>query len=123
VKATSTYKIHSASTLSGYRVRNEKNEDLGTIEELMIDAASGRVAYAVLCFGGFLGHCDKLFAIPWSLFTLRTEDRVFTLNIDRETLAQAPGFDANEWPDFSDESWSREIHSYYGHPPYWALAS
>ena len=117
------YKVHSASTLSGYRVRNEKNEDLGTIEELMIDAVSGRVAYGVLCFGGFLGKCDKLFAIPWSLFKLKAEDRVFVLDVERETLENAPGFDADEWPDFGDEGWNRAIHSYYGHQPSWALAS
>lgn len=117
------YKVQSASTLEGFRVRSRDNQDLGTIEELMIDPASGRVAYAVLCFGGFLGFGDKLFAVPWGMFKLKPEDRVFVLDVDRDVLENAPGFDADDWPDFGDEHWGAEIHTYYGRQPYWSFSS
>lgn len=116
-------KVQSASTLTGYRVRNEKNDDLGTVEELMIDPASGRVAYAVLSFGGFLGFGDKLFAVPWSLLSLRDEDRVFVLNADPGMLQSAPAFDSEQWPDFADERWGTELHAHYGRQPYWVFGT
>jgi sporulation protein YlmC with PRC-barrel domain len=65
----------AADTLTGDKVVNLQNEDLGTIEHLMIDLATGRVAYEVLSFGGFLGKGDKLFAIPWSALALNTVEK------------------------------------------------
>src|SRR6266545_4609381 len=63
-------RVMGASTLTGDSVRNPAGEDLGKIEEIMIDVPTGRVAYAVLSFGGFLGLGDKLFAVPWGNLTL-----------------------------------------------------
>ena len=63
-------KILAADTLTGDAVVNREKEDLGKIEHLMIDVETGRVAYAVLSFGGFLGIGDKLFAIPWSALAI-----------------------------------------------------
>jgi len=60
----------SASTLIGNEVRNREGEDLGRIEDFMMDRETGRVAYAVLSFGGFLGVGNKLFAVPWDAFTI-----------------------------------------------------
>ena len=106
-------KILSASTLAGYRVRSPENGDLGTVEEIMIDPRTGRLAFAVLCFGGTLGLGDKLFAIPWTLLRLNTADRVLVLGCDCARLQGAPAFDQDDWPDFGDEGWEREIHEYY----------
>ena len=106
--------VVSASTLTGYRVRSPENDDLGTIEEIMIDPRSGRLAFAVLCFGGALGLGDKLFAIPWNLLRLDTDERVLVLVCECERLHGAPAFDQDDWPDFGDESWERQIHDYYG---------
>jgi sporulation protein YlmC with PRC-barrel domain len=61
-------RVLSASTLEGDKVTNAEGENLGEVKELMIDLESGRVAYAVLEFGGFLGLGDKLFAVPWEAF-------------------------------------------------------
>lgn len=106
--------VVSASTLAGYRVRSSENHDLGTVEEIMIDARTGRLAFAVLCFGGTLGLGDKLFAIPWNLLRLNTEERALVLGCDCARLQGAPAFDQDDWPDFGDESWERRIHDYYG---------
>jgi len=112
-------RVLSASTLSGDRVVNAEGDDIGKIDEIMIDVPTGRVAYAVLSFGGFLGMGDKLFAIPWSRLTLDEDNQVFLLDLDRETLEKAPGFDKNDWPDMADQSWGSRIYTYYDSEPYW----
>ncbi|HEY3354031.1 MAG TPA: PRC-barrel domain-containing protein [Polyangia bacterium] len=112
-------RVLAASRLAGDRVRNAAGEDLGTIEELMIDITNGRVAYAVLAFGGFLGIGDKLFAIPWSALSLDEERRHFVLNVERSILEKAPGFNKDDWPDMADVRWGTQIFSHYGYRPYW----
>jgi len=109
----------SASTLTGDSVVNLQNESLGKIEHIMLDLASGRVAYAVLSFGGFLGMGDKLFAIPWSSLTVDTENKQLVLNIDKKLLDNAPGFDNEHWPNMADRTWATGINKYYGARPYW----
>jgi sporulation protein YlmC with PRC-barrel domain len=111
--------VLAASTLAGDSVRNAAGEDLGKIDEIMIDIPSGRVAYAVLSFGGFLGMGNKLFAVPWSALKVDEDEKCFILNVDRRTIEQAPGFDKDNWPDMSDTSFGTEISSYYKVSPYW----
>jgi hypothetical protein len=86
----------------------------------MIDVPSGRVAYAVLSSGGFLGIGDKLFAIPWQALTLDTDNECFVLDVDKERLENAPGFDKDHWPSMADQRWASDLHTYYGTRPYWA---
>jgi sporulation protein YlmC with PRC-barrel domain len=107
----------SADTLKGDKVVNEAGDDLGKIEEFMIDLDNGRVAYTVLSFGGFLGMGDKLFAIPWQAFSLRLHEHAFTLNVPKDVLKNAQGFDKNNWP-VTREELSR-TYTYYGYQPYW----
>ena len=106
-------RVMGASTLNGDSVVNKAGEDVGKIDEIMIDTPTGRIAYAVLSFGGFLGMGDKLFAIPWSLLSLDESRKVFVLNVDRSTLEKAPGFDKNNWPDMTDAGYGLEIDSYW----------
>ena len=109
-----------ASTLAKFKVENTAGEDLGKIEDLMIDSATGRVAYAVLSFGGFLGFGDKLFAIPWSkLSSDPVKDKTFILNVPKERLDKARGFDKNNWPNVADPKWRSETYKYYEAEPYW----
>jgi sporulation protein YlmC with PRC-barrel domain len=109
----------SASTLTGDRVVNRAGEDLGKMHDIMIDIHSGRIAYAVLSFGGFLGIGDKLFAIPWGRLTVDEANRQMVLDVDKQTLERAPGFDKENWPDMSDPAWGTQLHSYYNTDPYW----
>ena len=106
-------RVVSASTLAGYRVCSSKNDDLGTIEEIMIDPCTGRLAFAIVCFDGTLGLGSQLFAIPWNLLRLDTGDRVLVLGCDCARLQGAPAFEQDEWPDFGDESWVRQIEDYF----------
>jgi len=110
--------VLSARTICGDAVVNSSGEKLGKIEELMIDLENGRVAYAVLSFGGFLGIGDKLFAIPFEALELDPDNHRFMLDVSREKLEQAPGFDKNDWPDMADTTWEEGIHAYYGTKPY-----
>lgn len=109
----------SAGTLTGDDVYNLQGEDLGEIKEIMLDMRSGRVAYAVLSFGGFLGMGEKLFAVPWGALKLDAANKRFVLNVEKERLETAPGFDKDHWPDMADQTWGRDIHTYYGTTPYW----
>ncbi len=106
-------RVVSASTLVAYRVRSSENDDLGIIEEILIDPRTGRLAYAVLCLVGALGVGDKLFTIPWNLLRC-ANDGVLVLGCDSASLRAAPAFDPDDWPDFGDERWEREINDYYG---------
>ena len=111
--------VLSATTLLKDKVVNSKGEELGKIEEFMIDLASGRIIYAVLSFGGFLGMGSKLFAVPWEALKLDTENKRFVLDVDKERLKDAPGFDKNDWPNQPDVEWLSKVYTYYGASPYW----
>ncbi|MFN2309007.1 MAG: PRC-barrel domain-containing protein [Gammaproteobacteria bacterium] len=111
--------IMSAESLEGDDVVNTEGEKLGTIESIMLDIPNGRIAYCVLSFGGVLGLGEKLFAIPWEAFVLDADEKHFILNVDKEALKDAPGFDKDHWPEMADASWASYVHSYYNFPPYW----
>lgn len=108
--------LMGADTLLGNAVCNSDGEELGEIQEFMIDMASGRIAYAVLSFGGLLGLGDKLFAVPWAALKLDTANKRFTLDVPKAVLKDAPGFDRKHWPSMSDQTWARGVHRFYGMP-------
>jgi sporulation protein YlmC with PRC-barrel domain len=111
--------IMSADSLIGDNVINALGDDLGEIKDIMVDVATGRVGYVVLSFGGFLGIGDKLFAIPWTALRLDRERKRFIMDVDKERLKNAPGFDKDNWPSMADYQWASDLHSYYGSRPYW----
>jgi sporulation protein YlmC with PRC-barrel domain len=112
-------RVVAAGKLAGDRVRSAAGADLGSIEEIMLDIETGRIAYAVLSFGGFLGIGDKLFAVPWSALRFDRGEHEFILDMNRQTLENAPGFDKNHWPDMADPVFGREVYKHYGITPYW----
>lgn len=111
-------RLMGAETLVGNDVFNKDGDSLGDIKEIMLDMRTGRIGYAVLSFGGFFGMGEKLFAVPWTALSLDTEYKRFVLDVDKDRLKSAPGFDKKIWPDMADETWSQGIHSYYGTTPY-----
>ncbi len=112
-------RVVSADSMTGDSVRNLSGDDLGNVQEIMLDVNDGSIAYAVLSFGGFLGMGDKLFAVPWKALTLVQDEEHFLLDVDKSVLEDAPGFDKDKWPDFSDPNWGQGIHDHYGTTPYW----
>lgn len=103
----------SAATITGDDVYNMQNENLGNIQDVMLDLTEGTIRYAVLSSGGFLGMGDRLFAVPWKALKLDTENHRFMLDVDTERLKNAPGFDKDEWPNMADPTWNSTVESYY----------
>lgn len=114
-----TFRTQKASDLIGKSVVNLKGEALGEVQDLAIDAEHGRVAYAVLSFGGFLGMGDEWFAIPAGALTLPDDCKQFVLAADVDRLKKATGFDKNHWPKMGDVAWGESIHKFYGQQPFW----
>lgn len=116
-----TLKSHKAdramrsSELVGLNVKNEENEDLGEIKELVIDLNSGKIRYAAISMGGFLGIGDKMFAVPFDAISFQTHkddgvlydstERVAVVNVNKQSLENAQGFDQDHWPNFADRNW------------------
>lgn len=111
-------RLMGAHTLIGNAVVNADGDELGEVKEIMLNVPAGRIEYAVLTFGGFLGFGEKLFAIPWPALILDTMNKRFVLNLSPETLRNAPGFDRGDWPDMANPQWADEMHAYYGVKPY-----
>jgi sporulation protein YlmC with PRC-barrel domain len=114
-------RVLSVTSILGNKVVNREGEQLGTIKDLMIDLDDAQVAYAVLSFGGLLGLGDKLFAVPLEALTFAREDHIVILDVDKNVLKNAPGFDKDRWPDDAqyEAGWLLDIYEYYGYSPYW----
>lgn len=105
--------VVKASAVHGVKVKNLDQENLGEINDVVIDKLSGKVSYLVLDFGGILGFGNKFFALPWHLFTYDASDDCFLVNVDKERLKNAPGFDKDHWPNFAAPDFSASINDYY----------
>jgi sporulation protein YlmC with PRC-barrel domain len=105
----------TAHTIMGTKVVNTTGDDLGEIKDLAIGLDKGCINYAVLESGGFLGMGGKYFAIPWQAFTVDQDNEQLVLNVAKDKLQNAPGFDKDNWPDFADQSWMRQTNDYYGY--------
>jgi len=111
--------VISASDITGTKVRNLEGENIGRIEEIVLDADAGTIRYAVLSFGGFLGSGDKLFAVPWKSLQYSDAEQMFILDAHKDRLKNAPGFDKDHWPNLSDTKYGSKVHEHYGVPPWW----
>ena len=121
LSARETYRLIAADKVEGTPVKNRRGDGLGTIDKVMIDKRSGRVAYAVMSFGGFLGLGEQRHALPWSVLTYDTDLDAYVVDIDQEKLRNAPTFMPGEDVAWSDEEWGRRVHEYYGARPFWAM--
>jgi len=118
------WKLVKASTFIGADVENPKGEDLGDIKDVVIDRATGRTAYAVVSFGGFMGLGDKLYAVPWGAFAQSTTDKnTFILAVDKDRIKNSPGFDQNNWPQMVSREWVSGLYTYYNVSPYWTATT
>lgn len=110
-----TPRLLSSTTIVDTNVQNAEGESMGEIKDLMIDWNKGKVAYAVLSFGGFLGLGDKYFAVPIQAFDFdpHSTDKKIVLNQDKEFLKNSPGFDKDHWPTSADHKFTKEVHTYY----------
>ncbi|HQU46897.1 MAG TPA: PRC-barrel domain-containing protein [Pirellulales bacterium] len=111
------WRLHRASEAVGMHVRNGNGDKLGKVEDIVIAMNSGNIRYLALSFGGFLGIGDKFFAVPFDAVMLQydAKDKDFFVMFDvtKDQLDNAPGFHKDHWPDFGNEKWASEVHSYY----------
>ena len=102
----------------GSKVINMKGETLGKIENLVVDIDTGRIVYAVLESGGFLGIGDKLFPVPWVSLAALPSEGIFFLNQSKEQMEKAPAFEKDKLPNVGDMHWGEGILKHYGVPGY-----
>ena len=105
--------VVKASEITGTKVKNLAGENLGEINEVVIDKSQGKISYLVLDFGGLFGFGNKFFAMPWNLFTYDQEDDNYVIKLDKERLKNSPGFDKDHWPNFSEIEFVASINKYY----------
>lgn len=109
--------LFGAKTFLGDEVYNQSEDRLRTLKEFRLDLNGGRICYAVMSFGGFMGVGEKLFALPWRALTLDAENECFVLDIAEERLMSSPGFAKRHWPDMTDAAWVQDINTFYGIKP------
>lgn len=102
----------AASRVKGTAVYNAEGDKLGHVEDLMLDKVSGRVAYAVMAFGGFLKIGEQYHPLPWSLLSYDLERRGYVVPLDREALQSAPTLGRHQFDD-DDTGWRDAVHSHY----------
>jgi sporulation protein YlmC with PRC-barrel domain len=105
----------TATSIIGDKVENLRGEDLGTIDNLMVNIHTGKVEYVVLEYGSFLGLGGKLFAIPFEELRVAPGRHIFIVDRDEEYLRNSPGFDKNHWPDTNDHNYYGDVDSYWGY--------
>jgi sporulation protein YlmC with PRC-barrel domain len=120
---TIPWQLMKGSMFIGADVENTQGQNLGDVKDIVIDRGSGRIAYAVVSFGGFLGLGEKLFAVPWGAFSQKADKDTFVLAVDKERLQNAPGFDASNWPQMASREWVTGLYTYYNIPPYWTTSA
>jgi sporulation protein YlmC with PRC-barrel domain len=117
--AKADLKYRRLSQLVGLTIKNEQGEELGELEDIVLDTHEGKVAYAVLSMRtGFLGLDKDYAAVPWSSFNILPEMGTARLNADKETL-EVIAFEKNEFPNLEDMAYSRQLHERFGATPYW----
>lgn len=119
LSARETAGLIGSDKVEGTAVYRSNGDRIGTIDRLMIDKLSGKVAYAVMSFGGFLGIGDDHYPVPWSLLTYNTDLGGYEVNISDAQLRGAPRFTQNEDWDRYDRDRETALYSYYGVTPYW----
>ena len=116
--------VLDSAEIIGCKVENPKGENLGKIESLMLDLSQGRILYAVLSFGGFLGMGDKLFPVPIDALSFRADEKGnlerCIIDIDKDTLKSAPGYDKDQLPNWADRTYATRIYTHYGSTPWWS---
>ena len=114
-----TATLIGSDKVEGTNVYRSSGDKIGSIERIMLDKQSGKVAYAVMSFGGFLGLGHEHYPVPWSLLTYNTKLGGYEVNISDQQLTGAPKYaNDNDW-DWEDRKRAQQVYDYYRVPPYW----
>jgi len=108
----------ASDKVEGTAVYGTDEKKIGKLERVMIDKISGKVAYAVLSFGGFMGMGGDYYPVPWATLKYDTNLGGYRVNLTKDQLEKAPKYSSG-----TDWSWNREndqrVYDYYKTPPYW----
>ncbi len=116
-ETTSSHALIASDRVEGTEVRRPDGEYLGRIERIMIDKLTGRSAYAVMSFGGFMGFGEEHYPIPWTKLNYNPSLDAYELAITEDELRNAPkGAVETDW---RDREWETRLHDYYRMQPYW----
>ncbi len=115
-----TYSLIGSDKVEGTAVYRSNGDKVGSIERVMIDKLSGKVAYAVMSFGGFLGIGEDYYPLPWPLLTYNPQLEGYEVNVGEEQLKGAPKYSKHESWDWSDRARDKKVYDYYGVGAYWA---
>ena len=110
--------VQRASKLMGTSVKNVQDENLGKVDNILVDLASGRIVAVVVSSGGFLGMGDELSAVPPTALRFTTDRDTLQLDASKDMLSAAPHFKANQWPDFGQPSYAGGVYRAYKVEPY-----
>jgi PRC-barrel domain len=116
-----TGSLIASDKVQGTSVYNTAGDELGSIHDLMIDKPSGKVAYAVMSFGGFLGIGNQYHPLPWSILKYDTNRGGYVIHLDKQRLQGGPSYEVDQNPDWGDRDYETKIHDYYGVGPYWVF--
>jgi len=116
-----TGRLIAGDKVAGTNVYDADGEKIGSIADVMIDKRSGRIAYAVLSFGGFLGMGAMHHPLPWSILTYDPERGGYVVAISKDVLQGAPAYPIDETRHWDDEDWGRSIYDYYSVRPFWDM--
>jgi PRC-barrel domain len=114
-----TFSLIGSDKVEGTAVYRSNGERVGRIERVMIDKLSGKVAYAVMSFGGFMGIGEDYYPLPWSLLTYNPRLEGYEVNVGEEQLKGAPKYSKHESWDWSDRARGAQVNDYYGVAPFW----
>ena len=115
------HELISSRRVEGTPVYNRDDEKLGTVHSVMIEKRSGKVAYAVMSFGGLLGFAERVHPIPWEMLTYDVDRDGYVVDLDRDTLRHAPTMNLDEADRPYDRKYDEEVSAYYGRMPWWGL--
>src|SRR6202035_2842659 len=118
VATDETLNLISADKVVGASVYNREGEKLGSVYTLMLNKLNGRVAYAVMSFGGFLGIGESYHPLPWKMLKYDVRQGGYVVDLDRRRLEEAPSYSTSDLPNWSDRAYFHRIDDYYGVPPY-----
>lgn len=112
----STHPMIASDRVEGTAVYNRNGDRLGTVERFMVDKVSGQAEYAVLAFGGLFGIGHRHFPLPWQALTYAPEKGGYVVDVTKEQIEGAPGYDAEGEEPKYDRDFKAQVYTYYGFP-------
>ncbi len=120
MESRETERLIASDKVEGTSVVRPNGDTIGEIERVMIDKRSGKVAYAVMSFGGILGMGESYYPLPWAMLKYNEALDGYEVDITEEQLRGAPSYSGEDEFDWSNREWGNRVHDYYGSRPYWS---